>query len=130
MTERTRVLIADDALYIRAIVRAVLNESSGYVVVAEAGNGKQAVEESAVSQPDVVLLDLSMPVMDGLEALPLIRAAAPDASVIVLSGLAESIAGAAARDGGAIGYIEKDDLVTTLVPALNSILRQSDRRPA
>ncbi len=81
----TRVLLCDDSPQIRELVRIVL-ELEGNEVVSEAENGREAVEEAQRLQPDVVLLDLSMPVMDGLEALPEIKRVAPDARIIVLSG--------------------------------------------
>jgi DNA-binding NarL/FixJ family response regulator len=81
----TRVLLCDDSPQIRELVRIVL-ELEGNEVVSEAENGREAVDEAKRLQPDVVLLDLSMPVMDGLEALPEIKRVAPEARVVVLSG--------------------------------------------
>ena len=81
----TRVLLCDDSPQIRELVRIVL-ELDGNEVVSEAENGREAVDEAERLQPDVVLLDLSMPVMDGLEALPQIKRVAPQARIIVLSG--------------------------------------------
>ena len=81
----TRVLVCDDSPQIRELVRIVL-ELEGNEVVGEAENGCEAVDEAERLQPEVVLLDLSMPVMDGLEALPQIKRVAPQARIIVLSG--------------------------------------------
>jgi DNA-binding NarL/FixJ family response regulator len=80
-----RVLLCDDSPQIRELVRIVL-ELEGNEVVSEADNGRDAVDEAERLQPDVVVLDLSMPVMDGLEALPEIRRVAPSARIVVLSG--------------------------------------------
>jgi DNA-binding NarL/FixJ family response regulator len=80
-----RVLLCDDSPQIRELVRIVL-ELEGNEVVSEADNGRDAVDEAERLQPDVVVLDLSMPVMDGLEALPEVRRVAPGARIVVLSG--------------------------------------------
>ena len=77
------------------------------------------------SQPDLVLLDIAMPVMDGLEALPLILEAAPGAVVVMLSGFPFAVAGRGALSAGAHGYLEKSDLVGSLIPRLERILETS-----
>ena len=69
-----------------------------------------------------MLLDIAMPVMDGMEALPLIREVAPDAVVVMLSGYPFATAGAGALAAGAHGYLEKSDLVRGLIPRLQRIL--------
>jgi CheY-like chemotaxis protein len=83
-----RVLVADDVEDSRFLVRRFLERSGEFVVVAEASNGKQAVEMVEEHTPDLALLDLVMPVMDGLEALPLVRQASPETTVVVLSAFA------------------------------------------
>lgn len=120
-----RVLVVDDAPDIRMLVRYVLGASGHYTIVGEARDGQEAIDRAAETQPDVVLLDLTMPAMDGLEALPQIRIVAPGAAVVILSGLSESIAGNAARAGGAVGYIEKGDLVGSLAQMLDDVLARS-----
>jgi len=83
-----RVLVADDVEDSRFLVRRFLERSGEFVVVAEASNGKQAVELVEKHTPDLALLDLAMPIMDGLEALPLVRKVSPDTTVVVLSAYA------------------------------------------
>jgi DNA-binding NarL/FixJ family response regulator len=102
----TRVLLCDDSSQIRDLVRIVL-ELEGVEVVGEAGNGREAVERAAREQPDVVLLDLSMPVMDGLEALPEILRVAPGSKVVVLSGLDNRFLVERALEQGAVRYVLK-----------------------
>ena len=80
-----RAVIVDDTEDLRALLRMALVRG-GMSVVGEAGDGRAGIEAVRIGRPDVVLLDLSMPVMDGLEALPHIRALAPAARIIVLSG--------------------------------------------
>lgn len=81
-----RVVIADDVEDIRLLVRVALTSSGAFDVVAEAADGEEVVDLTREHQPDLVVLDLSMPRMDGLEALPHILRAAPAARVVVLSG--------------------------------------------
>ena len=102
----TRVLVCDDSPQIRELVRIVL-ELEGDEVVGEAENGREAVDEAERLQPEVVLLDLSMPVMDGLEALPEIRRVAPQARIIVLSGFDRDRLVSQALALGADHYVPK-----------------------
>jgi DNA-binding NarL/FixJ family response regulator len=81
-----RVLVCDDIESMLVALRAVLDQHDGIEVVGEARNGIEAVELAARLQPDVVLLDLTMPGKDGLEALPELRVAAPEMRVVILSG--------------------------------------------
>lgn len=104
---RPRVLIADDFQDVRMLLRLQLQRTGKYDVVGEAGNGEEAVELAKQLRPDVVLLDMSMPRMDGLQALPLIRAALPDVRVLVLSGFDEGTMARKAIELGADGYVEK-----------------------
>lgn len=117
-----RVLLADDVGELRALVRLTLERSGEFVVVAEAGNGAEAVEAAAHELPDLVLLDVSMPIMDGLEALPLILEAAPETQVVMLSGFAEERLGAEARKLGALAYLEKGVPPRELVNRLLALL--------
>ncbi len=80
------VLVVDDTPDLRDLLRMALERRGEFHVVAEASNGREGIELARAHQPDLVLLDISMPVMDGLEALPQIRAACPRAAVVMLSG--------------------------------------------
>lgn len=83
---RCRVILIDDAADLRTLVTRLLNRDGRFEVVAEAGDGRAGVEAVREQQPDAVLLDLAMPEMDGLQALPLIRKACPAAKVVILTG--------------------------------------------
>jgi PAS domain S-box-containing protein len=102
-----RVVIADDSEDLRLLLRVAFNKASDFEVVGEAGDGAAAVAAAREHAPDVVLLDLAMPVMDGLEALPQIRAAAPQALIVILSGFAADSMGVSAEAAGADDYVEK-----------------------
>ncbi|MEA2494027.1 MAG: hypothetical protein QOJ29_1938 [Thermoleophilaceae bacterium] len=102
-----RVVLVDDVPELRLLVRLTLEEDPGIEVVGEASNGREGVDVARETDPDVVLLDLSMPDMDGLEAIPLIRAAAPRARLVVLSGHEAGRVSLEALDQGATRYINK-----------------------
>jgi CheY-like chemotaxis protein len=118
---RVRTLLVDDVAELRALLRLTL-ESSGFRVVAEAGDGVAAVELARDHQPELVLLDVSMPVRDGIEALPLLLEASPASCVVVLSSAEAGRLEEAARERGAVAYLEKgiepDDLVRELLSAV------------
>jgi len=100
-----RAVVIDDTVDIRELLSLVLTRS-GMEVVGEAGDGQAGVEVVRAERPDVVLLDLAMPVMDGVEALPIIRELVPDARIIVLSAFAGAVK-EQVLDWGADGYLEK-----------------------
>ena len=102
-----RVLLADDASDVRALTRRALERTGRFEVVGEAGDGSQAVAAAGTLLPDLVLLDLSMPVMDGMTALPLIREAAPKALIVVLSGLEAERMAPQVRAKGASAFMPK-----------------------
>lgn len=101
-----RVLVADDNRVVRALLRAQL-EDEGYDVVGEASDGEEAIRLVGELRPQVLVLDLSMPRMDGLQALPLILAASPDVRVIVLSGFGQDQMQEQVLAAGAARYVEK-----------------------
>ncbi|HEX6712348.1 MAG TPA: response regulator transcription factor [Thermoleophilaceae bacterium] len=108
MSERKiRVVLVDDVPELRLLVRLALEEDPGIEVVGEAANGREGVDVVEANDPDVVLLDLSMPDMDGLEAIPLMRRHARNARVVVLSGHEAGRISLEALDQGASRYINK-----------------------
>jgi DNA-binding NarL/FixJ family response regulator len=117
-----RVLIADDHPLTRSALAALLGQH-GFSVVGEAGDGAAAVDEARRLQPDLVLLDLSMPNVDGLQALPRLREAAPACEVVVLtaSGTEENLL--AAIRGGAAGYLLKTEPPDRLIAFLHGVSR-------
>ncbi len=111
------ILVVDDSSDVRTLLCAQLRSMGKYEIVGQAADGKEAVRLAASLQPQVVLLDLSMPEMDGLQALPLILEVAAGVRVIVMSGFDQRRVGAQALAAGAVRYIEKGlrmDLATVI----------------
>lgn len=99
-----RVVIADDAEILRSLLRRAIDRDPRLEVVAEAANGREAIDHVEALRPDVLLLDLSMPVLDGMEVLRLLAGSLP---VVVLTGYGESDLGTQCRELGARGFVEK-----------------------
>ena len=115
-----RAVIIDDASDIRDLMTIVLTRS-GMRVVGTAPDGSAGVELVRAERPDLVLLDLAMPVMDGVEALPLIRELVPDARIVVLSAFAGPMREQMLA-GGADDYLEKGTPLKEIVAHLESTL--------
>lgn len=117
-TGTVRVLIVDDHdLFVDAL-RALLETEPGIDVVATAPNGREAVERVVELEPEVVLMDVSMPVLDGFEATRAIRKRAPSTRVLFVTGSNAEEDLERAREVGATGYISKDKIAAELVAAI------------
>lgn len=119
-----RVLLADDVAEMRNIVRRALEATGAFSVVGEASNGQEAVDLASALGPDLIVLDLAMPVMDGLAALPELRDAAPDALVVVLSGMEAERMAPLARAKGASAFMPKGLAPSAIAEQLLAFLRQ------
>ena len=116
-----RVAICDDQSAFRQLLSILLGAEAGLELVGEASNGEQAVELAAREQPDVLLLDIAMPVLDGLEALPRIREVSPKTRVVMLTGLASKEVRRRALEAGAAAYVEKGIDVTDLAGRITEL---------
>ncbi|MFD7321250.1 response regulator [Streptomyces sp. NPDC059875] len=118
--QRIRVVVADDEPLIRAGIRMILTSDQDIEVVAEAANGREAVEQARAHAADVVLLDIQMPVLDGLSALPELRRAAPATKVIVLTTFGERENVLRALEHGGAGFLLKDTAPAELIRAVRA----------
>lgn len=115
-----RVVVADDEPLIRAGIRMILTSDRGIEVVAEAANGREAIDLARSHSADVVLLDIQMPVMDGLTALGELRRALPAARVIVLTTFGERENVLRALECGGAGFLLKDTAPAELIRAVRA----------
>jgi len=120
-TKRLRILVADDHELVRRGIRELLRARRGWSVVGEAMNGREAVEKANRLKPDVAILDISMPDLDGLQATRQIREATPSIQVVVLTMHESDQMVRRVLDAGALGYVLKSDLAAHLVKAVKNV---------
>jgi DNA-binding NarL/FixJ family response regulator len=113
-----RVLIADDHRLFAEALEAILAADDRIEVVGKAGDGREAVELARTLRPDLVLMDVSMPALDGFEATREIRAQSEDTSVLMLTGSNSRADVDRSREAGASGYVTKDRIASELVAAI------------
>jgi DNA-binding NarL/FixJ family response regulator len=123
MTELIRILIADDHFVVRQGLTTLLVARNGMEVVGEAATGREAVELARSLQPDVILMDMMMPEMDGPQAITHIIEENPQVRILVLTSFGESKKVAAAIQAGALGYLLKDSSPDDLFHAIWSVSR-------
>ncbi|MFI1963712.1 response regulator [Streptomyces pathocidini] len=116
-----KVLLADDEAMMRAGVRAILDAAPDIEVVAEAGDGREALELARAHRPDVALLDIRMPVLDGLGAAAELRRSAPEIAVVMLTTFSEDEYITSALDSGASGFLLKSGDPYELMAAVRAV---------
>ena len=119
--DKIRVLLADDHVVLREGTRELLEREEDLVVVAEAGDGEEAVRLAAVRHPDVVIMDMSMPKLNGIEATRLMKADNPALAVLVLTAYDDDQYIFAFLEAGAAGYLLKDVHAEELVKAVRAV---------
>jgi DNA-binding NarL/FixJ family response regulator len=120
--KKLRILLADDHALVRRGARGVLHSRHGWRVVSEATNGIEAVEKTKKLKPDVVIVDISMPKLDGVQVTRQIREAVPNVKVLVLTMHESGQMVQNALGAGAHGYVLKSDLTECLVKAVADVL--------
>ena len=118
-----RVLIADDHAIVREGLRSLLETEPGMELAGEAADGAEAVAQARAARPDVILLDLMMPRLDGIAAIGAIKREQPDARILVLTSFAEDEKVFAAIKAGALGYLLKDSSPQELLQAIREVAR-------
>jgi DNA-binding NarL/FixJ family response regulator len=121
MDTRTTLLVVDDQAIVRDGLVTVLSLQPDLEIVGEASNGEEAVQKASALAPDVVLMDLRMPVLDGAEATALIIAEHPETAILVLTTFSDDTSIADALRAGARGYITKDAERSELVAAIRAV---------
>ena len=121
MTSPIRVLICEDHAIVRKGIRALLATEPSLKIVGEAGNGAEAVAQAGTLKPDVILMDLVMPELDGIEATRQITAQRPDVHVLVLTSFAADDKVFPAIKAGALGYLLKDSSPDELVHDIHQV---------
>jgi CheY-like chemotaxis protein len=120
-----RAVVADDDAMIRRLMTTALRRAGTFDVVAEATDGREAVEAVTRTQPDLVVLDINMPVLNGLDALPHLRTAAPAARLVVMSGLDDPGVRALVHRHGAFDYIDKGTPIKEVITRLERAARDT-----
>ncbi len=119
-----RVLLVDDGAAARRIVRVLLEDNTGFEVCGEAENGREGIEKAQELRPDLIVMDLSMPVMNGMDATRAIRRIMPNVPILLLSGHSDLLTLNEARSIGISVVLSKTEL-STLVEAAREVLRQN-----
>jgi DNA-binding NarL/FixJ family response regulator len=116
-----RILIVDDVPQVRRELRTLLPLLDDIEIIGEAENGQSAIELAAAMQPDAILIDVEMPILDGLEATRRIKQASPATRIIILSIHNDAAVRTQARSAGADDFVDKGAPLTTLLQAIKTI---------
>jgi len=116
-----RIVIADDHQLVRAGIRRILDEDSDFEIVGEASDGKQALELIDETKPDVILLDVAMPGLDGVEAMRRLAKLKPQTHVVIVTMYADEHHAARLLRMGALGYVVKDAAPSELAEAIRTV---------
>jgi DNA-binding NarL/FixJ family response regulator len=125
-----RILIVDDHEIVRSGLRRLLETQSGWEVCGEAGNGKEAIEKALALKPDLVLMDISMPVMNGIEATRQMRRLSPMTKVVIVSLHDNKSIAAQAKDAGAYAYLVKAAPSEIVLKTIAAVLGKGVGLPA
>jgi DNA-binding NarL/FixJ family response regulator len=120
--------VVDDAANLRDLLTLLLDTEDEFEVIGTASDGEQALVVAATLQPDIILLDLAMPVMDGMQALPRLRGMLPASIIVIFSGFDQVALVDEAMASGADAYLEKGASVTQLVDLLRELCGLRERR--
>ena len=119
---QAQILVVDDCKQWREKLRSMLEAVPGYQVVAEAGDALEAVQKAAQLHPEIVLLDIGMPILNGIEAAPRIRRASPHSKIVFVTQESDHDIRIAALATGAEGYLLKSRVASELIPAMDALV--------
>jgi DNA-binding NarL/FixJ family response regulator len=120
------ILIVDDSLFIREALCSLFEREEDFDVCGEAENGRQAIDRAQELHPDLILLDLSMPVMNGLDATRVLKRAMPEVPVIMYSAHSDSYTEKAARSAGVSAIVSKSEHISVLLDKARSALEPKE----
>lgn len=123
MNEKLKILLVDDHVLFRSGIRLLLQSEADFSIIGEAADGLEAVKCAHQLKPDIVLLDLNLPGLSGLEALRLIKEDAPECTILMLTVSEDAMELASALRGGADGYVLKNAEASYLVEAIRKVVR-------
>ena len=127
---KKRVLLVDDNPLVRSLVRQVFELHPGFEISGEAENGREAVEKAENLKPDLIILDLAMPVMTGLDAAPLLRKVVPDSRIILFTVQEGREVERLARAAGTHAVVSKSQAASKLILRAQALLRSEQEHPA
>jgi DNA-binding NarL/FixJ family response regulator len=123
---KLRILLADDQSFIRKTVRTILEGCSRFEVCGEAANGATAIEEALRLKPDVVVLNVTMPILSGFEAAREIKSKQPESAIVILSSHADERFVEEGKRVGARAYVAKTKIGEALIKAIRDALESKD----
>jgi len=123
MTRTVRILLVDDFGPWRTSVASVLQENPQWQIIGEASDGLEAIQKAKELQPDLILLDVALPKLNGIEAAPSLCKVAPEAKILYLSANHSKVVVAAALSAGGHGYVVKSDGASELLVAVEAVLQ-------
>lgn len=123
LTRTVKILLVDDFVSWRRFVASLLHKNPEWQIVCEASDGLEAVQEAGKLQPDLIVLDISLPKLNGIEAAPSIRKLAPKSKILFISENHSSDIAAAALSAGGHGYVVKSNCLSELLIAVEAVLQ-------
>jgi two-component system nitrate/nitrite response regulator NarL len=124
--QKVRVLLVDDHDGIRKVVRSLLETHPRFEIIGEAVDGSEAIEEATKLKPDVVVLNVSMPVLNGIEAARVIKSESPQSAIVILSSHADKHLVEIAKEIGAKAYVAKTRIGAALIKAIEEAIAGGD----
>ena len=124
-----RIIIADDNEWVREVIRSILKSEPDLRIIDEAKDGQETIELACLHRPDLVLIDVSMPPVDGFVVTQMIKEELPTTKVLIVSAYEDSLVISEAVGAGADGYVLKLSLVQELVDAIRGVLRGESQYP-